>query len=72
MQIANKYYPKVVDLLKACTGGSRVHIFDHTIRKATSKYAPAANALQKAMPYSQSASSVSLQRDSSYHHAFIT
>lgn len=32
-EVAAKYYPEVEKLLKRATGASRVHIFDHTLRK---------------------------------------
>ncbi|DBA80955.1 TPA: hypothetical protein ACH3X2_007172 [Trebouxia sp. C0005] len=34
-----KYYPKLQELLKRTAGASRVHIFDHTIRKGSAKSA---------------------------------
>ncbi len=42
VQIKSTYYLDVEKLLKKVTGASRVHIFDHTLRKGTirdSKYA---------------------------------
>ena len=38
LQIEERYYPLVERLLKHVAGASRVHIFDHTIRKAPVKY----------------------------------
>ena len=37
MQVKAKYYPGVQELLKRTAGASRVHIFDHTIRKGSAK-----------------------------------
>ena len=38
LQITSRYYPEVETLLKKTSRASRVHIFDHTIRKSTIKY----------------------------------
>ncbi len=37
MQVKARYYPEVQELLKRTAGASRVHIFDHTIRKGSAK-----------------------------------
>ena len=37
LQIQERYYPLVEKLLKQVAGASRIHIFDHTIRKAPVK-----------------------------------
>jgi len=39
LQIKSVYYPMMEKLLKKATGASRVHIFDHTLRKGTIKKA---------------------------------
>ncbi len=39
LQIKSVYYPMMEKLLKNATGASRVHIFDHTLRKGTIKEA---------------------------------
>ncbi len=39
LQIKSVYYPMMEKLLKKATGASRVHIFDHTLRKGTIKEA---------------------------------
>ncbi len=39
LQIKSVYYPVMEKLLKKATGASRVHIFDHTLRKGTIKEA---------------------------------
>jgi len=39
LQIKSVYYPEMEKLLKKATGASRVHIFDHTLRKGTIKEA---------------------------------
>lgn len=33
VQVSQRYYPLVEKLLLEATGASRVHIFDHTLRK---------------------------------------
>ena len=37
VQIKTIYYKDVEKLLERVTGGTRVHIFDHTLRKGTIK-----------------------------------
>ncbi len=37
VQIKSTYYSDVEKLLKKVTGATRVHIFDHTLRKGTIK-----------------------------------
>ena len=37
LQIKSVYYPMMEKLLTKATGASRVHIFDHTLRKGTIK-----------------------------------
>lgn len=42
VQIKSTYYSDIEKLLKKVTGATRIHIFDHTLRKGTirdSKYA---------------------------------
>ena len=39
LQIKSVYYPMMEKLMKKATGASRVHIFDHTLRKGTIKEA---------------------------------
>jgi len=39
LQIKSIYYPMMEKLLKKATGASRVHIFDHMLRKGTIKKA---------------------------------
>ena len=39
LQIKSVYYPMMEKLLTKATGASRVHIFDHTLRKGTIKEA---------------------------------
>ena len=33
LQVQSRYYPLVEKLLLEVTGGSRVHVFDHTLRQ---------------------------------------
>ena len=39
LQIKSVYYPMLEKLLKKATGASKVHIFDHTLRKGSIKEA---------------------------------
>src|ERR1700753_2339940 len=36
-ELKRVYYPETIALLKAVTGASRVHIFDHTLRRRVPK-----------------------------------
>ena len=39
LQIKSIYYPEIEQVIKDATGASRVHVFDHTLRKGTIKEA---------------------------------